>query len=74
MLLEVNPRMSGGLGTSCLSGVNFPYCALELLLEGKTNFPEVKYGVTVDTNEKIQMSILGMSEKEIIPIKDGGHN
>ena len=74
MLLEVNPRMSGGLGTSCLSGVNFPYCALELLLEGKTNFPEVKYGVTVDTNEKIQMSLLGMSEKEIIPIKDGGHN
>lgn len=31
-LLEINPRMSGGLYCSCLSGVAFPYWALRLLL------------------------------------------
>lgn len=30
-LLEVNPRMSGGLHISCLSGINFPYEAFRLL-------------------------------------------
>lgn len=34
-LLEVNPRMSGGLQHSCLSGVNMPYKALKLLLGEK---------------------------------------
>lgn len=29
-LLEINPRMSGGLYFSCLSGVNFPFWAVQL--------------------------------------------
>lgn len=31
-LLEINPRMSGGLHVSCLSGVNFPYLAVKSAL------------------------------------------
>jgi carbamoylphosphate synthase large subunit len=30
-LLEINPRMSGGLNVTCLSGINYPYLALKLL-------------------------------------------
>ncbi|WP_347552558.1 ATP-grasp domain-containing protein [Pseudalkalibacillus hwajinpoensis] len=33
-LLEINPRMAGGLNISCLSGVNIPYEAIKLLLHG----------------------------------------
>jgi biotin carboxylase len=32
-LLEINPRMSGGLHYACLSGVAFPYWAVRLALE-----------------------------------------
>jgi len=31
-LLEINPRMSGGLHISCLADINFPYYAIKLLL------------------------------------------
>ncbi|MNI03407.1 Carbamoyl-phosphate synthase arginine-specific large chain [compost metagenome] len=31
-LLEINPRMSGGLHITCLTGINFPYLAVKLLL------------------------------------------
>ncbi|WP_052404823.1 ATP-grasp domain-containing protein [Bacillus rubiinfantis] len=31
-LLEINPRMSGGMHISCLSGINLPYLALKILL------------------------------------------
>ena len=31
-LLEINPRMSGGLHYACLSGVAFPYWAARLAL------------------------------------------
>lgn len=34
-LLEINPRMSGGLHMSCLSGINFPYLAVKSALGGK---------------------------------------
>ncbi|WP_445489741.1 ATP-grasp domain-containing protein [Niallia sp. 03133] len=34
-LLEINPRMSGGLHYSCLAGINIPYRAVKLLVQGK---------------------------------------
>jgi biotin carboxylase len=34
--LEINPRTSGGLYISCLSGINFPYMAIKLLLGQET--------------------------------------
>ncbi|MCL6604104.1 MAG: ATP-grasp domain-containing protein [Paenibacillus sp.] len=34
-LLEINPRMSGGLHVSCLSGINFPYLAVKSALGGE---------------------------------------
>ncbi|CAM4459648.1 carbamoylphosphate synthase large subunit [Paenibacillus endophyticus] len=37
-LLEINPRMSGGLYITCLSGVNMPYLAVQTL-QGKTIVP-----------------------------------
>jgi biotin carboxylase len=51
-LLEVNPRMSGGLHMTCLSGINYPYEALKLLLgeEPKILYPE--YGITLSQLEQ----------------------
>ncbi|MEK5038409.1 ATP-grasp domain-containing protein [Sporosarcina sp. FSL K6-3457] len=44
-LLEVNPRMSGGLHISCLAGVNIPYFAIKLLLGGTLEALRPNYGV-----------------------------
>jgi biotin carboxylase len=44
-LLEINPRMSGGLHISCLSGVNFPYLALKLLLNEKVDIPRPSFNI-----------------------------
>lgn len=44
-LLEINPRMSGGLHISCLSGINIPYYAIKLLLEGSIEPLHPKFGV-----------------------------
>jgi hypothetical protein len=45
-LLEINPRMSGGLHYSCLSGVAFPYWAIRLALGTATprDVPKPKLG------------------------------
>lgn len=45
-LLEINPRMSGGMHISCLAGVNIPYYALKYLLdeEPDTDF-KVNFGI-----------------------------
>lgn len=63
-LLEVNPRMSGGLKSSCLSGINFPSLALELLMNGKTTVPEAEYGLIIDTVPKEAVSINNSYEKD----------
>ena len=44
-LLEINPRMSGGLHISCLADINIPYYAIKLLLGGKVETLYPKYGV-----------------------------
>ncbi|MGA9287452.1 MAG: ATP-grasp domain-containing protein [Anaerobacillus sp.] len=41
-LLEINPRMAGGLNISCLSGVNIPYEAIKLLLHGNKQLLDLK--------------------------------
>jgi carbamoylphosphate synthase large subunit len=46
-LLEVNPRMSGGLSASCLSGINFPYLAVKLLLGEAIEVPKPKFDILI---------------------------
>ncbi|MGG1677083.1 ATP-grasp domain-containing protein [Neobacillus sp. NRS-1170] len=51
-LLEINPRMSGGMHISCLSGINFPYLAIKILL-GETVCPMTpKFGIRASHIEK----------------------
>jgi len=50
-LLEINPRMSGGLHISCLSGINFPYLAVKLLLTGQADVPKPKFGIVATSIE-----------------------
>lgn len=38
-LLEINPRASGGVAMSCLSGINLPYWALRGALDGYAGLP-----------------------------------
>jgi biotin carboxylase len=51
-LLEINPRMSGGIHFSCLSGINFPYLAIKLLLEEKIDIENIKFGIRAGHLEK----------------------
>lgn len=44
-LLEINPRMSGGLHISCLADINIPYYAVKILLGGKVGPLRPKFGV-----------------------------
>lgn len=39
-LLEINPRMSGGLNATCFCGINYPYYAVKLLLGEKVTVPK----------------------------------
>lgn len=40
-LLEINTRMSGGIGMACLSGVNLPYLALRSITHGLSDTDRV---------------------------------
>lgn len=51
-LLEINPRMSGGLHISCLSGVNFPYLGVKLLVNGSIDVPTPQFGIAATQIEK----------------------
>ena len=48
-LLEINPRMSGGIGMACMAGPNLPYIALCGLADGFDNVfvPPVRNGIRV---------------------------
>ncbi len=48
-LLEVNPRMSGGVAMACLAGPNLPYLGLVGLDQGYENLqiPSVQFGIRV---------------------------
>ncbi|GJM70562.1 hypothetical protein HMSSN036_27780 [Paenibacillus macerans] len=51
-LLEINPRTSGGLYTTCLSGINFPYLAVKLLLGEDFEAPSPEFGIYATHLEK----------------------
>lgn len=44
-LLEINPRMSGGLYITCLSGVNMPYLAVKAILGQPFEPPIPQFGI-----------------------------
>jgi biotin carboxylase len=48
-LLEINPRMSGGIGMACLAGPNLPYLALRGFDRGyaELTVPAIRYGIRV---------------------------
>ncbi|WP_066309300.1 ATP-grasp domain-containing protein [Bacillus sp. FJAT-29814] len=51
-LLEINPRMSGGMHISCLSGINLPYMAIKLLLGEKIGGITPRFGIRASHIEK----------------------
>ena len=48
-LLEINPRMSGGIGMACVAGPNLPYIALRGFADGfdRVDVPPVSNGIRV---------------------------
>ena len=48
-LLEINPRMSGGIGMACVAGPNLPYIALAGFADGydSVQVPQVRDGIRV---------------------------
>lgn len=51
-LLEVNPRMSGGMHISCLSGINMPYLAIKILLGENVELLNPRFGIRASHIEK----------------------
>lgn len=49
-LLEINPRMSGGIGMACLAGPNLPFLALAGFDQGyeRLSIPSVEAGVRIN--------------------------
>jgi carbamoylphosphate synthase large subunit len=51
-ILEINPRMSGGLHMSCYAGINFPYLAIKLLLDKTAAINTPVYNLSFTQIEK----------------------
>ncbi|MEH7076852.1 ATP-grasp domain-containing protein [Neobacillus drentensis] len=51
-LLEINPRMSGGMHFSCLSGINIPYLAIKILLGEEVELVKPRFGIRASHIEK----------------------
>ncbi|AWV31462.1 ATP-grasp domain-containing protein [Paenibacillus odorifer] len=64
-LLEINPRMSGGLHISCLSGINFPYLAVKSALGGEVQPAE--FGDNVLASHVEQPLIMKINGESVIP-------
>jgi predicted ATP-grasp superfamily ATP-dependent carboligase len=66
-LLEINPRASGGIGMSCLSGINLPDIALRAALQPGYTVPPLEpiYGVRVA--EISRAVIVPDAEREPLP-------
>lgn len=58
-LLEINPRMSGGLHVTCLSGINFPYLAVKSLLGEKVEVQKPTFGLLASHIEQYVIMNLG---------------
>jgi len=57
-LLEVNTRPASGLHQSAAAGVDLPYAALRLLLDGDVSVPPPRYGATVLLYEQAREVVL----------------
>ncbi|WP_339317859.1 ATP-grasp domain-containing protein [Paenibacillus sp. FSL R10-2734] len=64
-LLEINPRMSGGLHMSCLSGINFPYLAVKSALGGEVQPMNFEGDVLASHLE--QPMIMKINGESVIP-------
>lgn len=51
-LLEINPRMSGGLYITCLSGVNLPYYAVKSVMGQPFDMPLPQFGIAASYVEQ----------------------
>ena len=51
-LLEINPRMSGGMHFSCLTGLNLPYLAIKVLLGEEIGQLKPRFGIRASHLEK----------------------
>ncbi|TXK84795.1 ATP-grasp domain-containing protein [Paenibacillus sp. N3.4] len=58
-LLEINPRMSGGLHVTCLSGINFPYLAVKSILGEHVGVQKPTYDILASYVEKSIIMNLG---------------
>ncbi|MNQ91978.1 carbamoyl phosphate synthase-like protein [compost metagenome] len=58
-LLEINPRMSGGLQVSCLSGINFPYLGVKAVLGEKVEVQKPNFGILASHLEQYVIMNLG---------------
>lgn len=63
-LLEINPRMSGGMHISCLTDINIPYYAIKLLLGDQIKTLHPKFGVKATHIE--QPVILSSLEEPVV--------
>ena len=58
-LLEINPRMSGGIGMACAAGPNLPWIALKGFADGfdTVDVPEVRNGMRVaEVSEAVELA------------------
>lgn len=56
-ILEINPRMSGGIGMACLGGPNLPYLALQSFVHGPdVTIPSIQDGTRVgEINKAVRL-------------------